>query len=321
MMTYRFTYPKYLALTLRKLVFTFLVMVVSFSVFGDNDYLRGEHIEPAYEGWWENEDGTFTLVFGYMNENWEEEIDVPIGDENYFSPGALDRGQPTHFLPRRNRFTFEVVVPADWKDREIVWTLTSNGKTRKAYAQILTDYVLDDVTIASETGALGGGTSSPESRLNTAPVSELLGDTVEGNHIRNVRVGEKLLLAAKVVDDGLPKPRATSEFIKRVPLALRLLSPPGRITVSRFNGLFHSWSMYRGAGEVSFDPPQVKIWEDTRPSANSPWGAYWNPPPVPEDGIYETEVIFHEPGTYVLWGRADDGALYDDQYVTVQVSP
>jgi len=44
------------------------------------------------------------------------------------------------------------------------------------------------------------------------------------------------------------------------------------------------------------------------------------PPAVPEDGLYETEVTFTEPGTYVLMGRADDGGLYHDQYVTIEVS-
>lgn len=70
-----------------------------------------------------------------------------------------------------------------------------------------------------------------------------------------------------------------------------------------------------------FDPPQIKSWEDTRASANSPWGALWSPPSVPEDGMYEVAVTFDRPGPYVLWARADDGGLYSDQYVTVHVSP
>lgn len=119
-------------------------MFAPFAVYADNKYLTGEYIEPAYEGWRENPDGTFTLIFGYMNENWIEELDVPVGEENFFSPGESDRGQPTHYLPRRNRFTFGVVVPSDWGERELVWTLTSNGKTRNAYAKILPDYVIDD---------------------------------------------------------------------------------------------------------------------------------------------------------------------------------
>ena len=77
-------------------------------------YTSGQHVEPAFEGWKPNPDGSFSMMFGYMNENWEEEPDVDVGEGNFFSPGEADRGQPTHFLPRRNRFTFEVTVPSDW---------------------------------------------------------------------------------------------------------------------------------------------------------------------------------------------------------------
>lgn len=291
-------------------------------------YRSGQHIEPAYEGWWKNEDGTFSFVFGYMNENWEAELDIPVGDGNFFSPGDPDRGQPTHFLPRRNRFTFEVVVPGDWGERELVWTVTSpNGETRRAYATLAADYVIDNVVIASETGSLGAGTSSPESRANQPPQVTVLGDTVEGQHVRRARVGEPLVLRAKVEDDGIPKP-SRPRYRDEASWRSTILRPPTRITVGKHNGLFLSWNVYRGPvggnmvqGSVAFDPPQVKPWEDTRTSANSPWGALWVPPPVPADGIYETQVTFDQPGTYVLWGRADDGGLYHDQYVTVHVDP
>ena len=103
-----------------------LVMLISRRV--GQTYRSGQHVEPAFEGWRPNEDGTFNMMFGYMNENWEEEPGVEVGEDNYFSPGEADRGQPTHFLPRRNRFTFEVTVPADWGDRELVWTLKATAK-------------------------------------------------------------------------------------------------------------------------------------------------------------------------------------------------
>ena len=308
-------------------------------------YSKGQHLEPAYEGWRENDDGTFTFLFGYFNENWDEELDIPIGDNNFFSPGDADRGQPTHFLPRRNRFTFEVVVPADWGDKELVWEVTSpNGVTKRAYATLATDYVVDNVVIASETGSLGAGTSSPESRANVAPVTELIGD-----EIRTVRVGEPLTFRTRVTDDGIPKPDVPAEDIRRFlafanqsdavealdrasPEAvykMRMMRAPTRVTVDKVNGLYLSWNVYRGPEGreegvqdlVHFDPPQVKAWEDTRTSANSPWGALWTPPPIPEDDIYEVTVTFDEPGTYTLWGRADDGGLYHDEYMTVIVEP
>ncbi len=285
-------------------------------------YVKGQYIEPAYEGWRENADGSFVFIFGYHNENWENELDIPVGENNYFSPGLEDRGQPTHFLPRRNRFTFEVTVPADWGDKELAWTVSSNGVTKVAYATLARDYVIDNVVIASETGSLGAGTSSPESRSNQAPLVTVQGDRVGNEITRNVRVGQPLTLVAHVADDGLPKPRASAVTDRTAASEMeRYLRPPTRVTVGKTNGLFLSWNVYRGAGSVQFDPPQIKPWEDTRASANSPWGALWVPPPVPEDGMYTVNVTFDEPGTYILWARADDGGLFHDQYVTVNVTP
>ena len=309
-----------------------LTVLCAHSVFAQT-YSKGRHVEPAFEGWRPNDDGTFSMMFGYMNENWEETPNMPVGENNNFSPGDMDRGQPTHFLPRRNRFTFEVAVPSDWGERELVWTLNVNGVERKAYATLRPDYLVDNMIIASETGSLGAGTSSPESRANVAPVV-----TVQGDSIRAAAVGEALDLRAQIADDGLPKPTDLVEETRRFvelteggSLAAafitaetiqkrRLMTPPINVTVNKVNGLFYSWNKWRGPGDVTFDPPQVKVWEDTRTSANSPWGALWLAPPIPEDSLYEVTAMFSEPGEYILWGRADDGGLYHDAWVTVNVS-
>jgi hypothetical protein len=283
------------------------------SVVVADTFQYGQHVEPAYEGWRPNADGTFSFMFGYMNENWTEQPDVTIGESNSFSPGDADRGQPTHFLPRRNRFTFEVVVPSDWGERELVWSLNVNGIERKAYATLKDDYLVDNMVIASETGSLGAGTSSPESRANIAPTV-----TIQGDDSRTALVGEEISFVAQVEDDGLPAARREST-IEADALMRRMMRPPTRITVGKVNGLFLSWNKYRGPGNVTFDPPMPKPWEDTRTSANSPWGALWLPPEAPGDGLHEITVTFDEPGTYILWGRADDGGLYHDSYITVNV--
>ena len=100
-----------------------LVVVVSLAAPHDSgaqpSFATGQTISPAYEGWERNPDGSFNLVFGYMNRNWEEEIDVPIGLDNSIAPGRPDQGQPTHFLPRRSRFVFRIRVPADFGDKEL----------------------------------------------------------------------------------------------------------------------------------------------------------------------------------------------------------
>src|SRR5215216_5722174 len=130
-------------------------------------YTSGQPVIPAYEGWEEDTDGAKYFLFGYMNRNWEEEIDIPPGADNGFAPGNADQGQPTHFLPRRNRFVFRVRAPQGFTEKdELVWTLTAKGKTTKAFASLRPDYKVDDVVKASETGALGAGTSNPKVRAN-----------------------------------------------------------------------------------------------------------------------------------------------------------
>ena len=94
---------------------------------------------------------------------------MPIGENNSFSPGEADRGQPTFFMPRRNRYTFTVTVPADWGDRELVWTLNANGHESQAYTNKHQDFFINNVVISSEGGSLGGGRTTPETYANVAP--------------------------------------------------------------------------------------------------------------------------------------------------------
>lgn len=288
-------------------------------------YSRGQNASPGYEGWEQNADGSFNFLFGYMNRNWDEELYVPIGPDNNIEPGGPDQGQPTRLLPRRNRFVFRVRVPADWGQKELIWTLTTKGKTEKAYATLRADYFIDDVVIASETGALGAGTSSPEVRANKRPSVR-----IEGEASRQATVGDPLPLVAWVTDDGIPKPRGSVGSAVRPAAPANAtapaprnpaLTPPSRVTVGKRVGLHLSWFVYRGDGRVRFDPAQVKVWEETRTGANSPWAPLWVPPAVPKDGRHEARVTFASPGTYVLRARADDGALFDDADLTVVVAP
>ena len=83
----------------------------------------GQNVVPVFEGWERNADGSFNMVFGYMNRNYEESIDLPVGPDNALEPGVPDQGQPTHFYPRRQQFVFKVRVPKDWDKKDLVWTL------------------------------------------------------------------------------------------------------------------------------------------------------------------------------------------------------
>jgi hypothetical protein len=314
----------------------FVVMLLTASLSAQSlSYSRGQNVSPAYEGWEEAADGTRYFVFGYMNRNWQEEIDVPVGPDNGFNIGDVDQGQPTHFLPRRNRFVFRVPVPKGFGDKdELIWTLKTQGKVERAYASLRLDYQIDDVVRASETGALGAGTSSPEIRANKPPKLE-----VQGRKTLDARVGQPITLTAIVTDDGVPKRRGTGfagaavsnpgsrRDVTATPpnsqapvIVNRAMQPPARVTVGKNVGLHLTWFVYRGKGAVHFSPEQVMSWEDTRAGANSPWAPIWAPPPMSPDGQVEVQVTFTEPGVYVLRSRADDGALTADGQVTVTVT-
>lgn len=291
-------------------------------------YSSGQNVSPAYEGWEIGTDGQKYFVFGYMNRNWAEEIDVPVGPDNGFNVGGADQGQPTHFLPRRNRFIFRVPVPSGFTEKdELIWTLTTQGKTEKAFASLRLDYQIDDVVRASETGALGAGSSSPEIRANKPPQVE-----VQGRKTLTAKVGETVQLTAIVTDDGIPKRRSSglsgaavsnagSRQITAETRVNRAMQPPARVTVGKNVGLHVSWYVYRGKGTVTFSPDQVMSWEDTRAGANSPWAPVWVAPQLPADGKVTVWATFSEPGVYVLRSRADDGALTGDGQVTITVTP
>lgn len=324
-------------------------------------YTSGQPVFPSYEGWEQAPDGTKYFVFGYMNRNWEEEVNVPVGPENGFAPGNPDQGQPTHFLPRRNRFVFRVRVPEGFSEKdELVWTLTTRGRSEKAFASLRPDYKIDDVVIASETGALGAGTSSPTVRSNKPPVVK-----IEGPKTRTAKVGQAVSLIATIADEGIPKaiteeqltdalrarvraaagaqgsgeggrganeaapasgaphagpPAAAPSAPSGAPRLNPRLLPPTRVTVGKNLGLHLSWFVYRGAGKVTFSPNQIKAWEDTRGGANSPWAPVWFAPPLPADGKVAVDAVFDEPGTYVLRALGDDGALTNGENVTITVT-
>ena len=303
-------------------------------------YRWGQPVFAAYEGWEVDADGSRHFLFGYMNANWEEELDVEVGPDNYvvvnavetrdaagdpeaYNSGEADRGQPTRFLPRRNRFVFRVPVPEGFEEAdEVIWSITANGETSKAYGSLRLDYMVEPLTRASEMGAIGAGSSNPTIRANIAP--EL---RIEGATTRTVRAGQPLTLVVIASDDGVPAPRRRSRLqttaIDRLigsTASNPLWRKPVQITVGSATGMRLSWYVYRGAGAVAFEPPQAKVWEDTRANANSPWANRWVARPLPEDDRWETEVTFEVPGTYVLRCLASDGALNADADVTVTVT-
>ena len=74
----------------------------------------GQGIQPIFEGWAKNADGSYNMYFGYMNRNFVETLEIPVGGDNKIEPGQADRAQPTFFNTRIHRMVFKVAVPKDW---------------------------------------------------------------------------------------------------------------------------------------------------------------------------------------------------------------
>jgi hypothetical protein len=243
---------------------------------------RGQDVVPSFDGWIRNADGTFTLVFGYMNRNYEEELAIPSGPDNKLEPGASDQGQPTYFLPRRHAWVFRVNVPADFGNKEVIWTITANGRSEKAYGHLYPSEEILERLIQTR-GNLSPGLDDPNKppSISLAPVPA-------------ATAGSPVTLNATVSDDGLPKPpvpkKTTAEPTK---------GQSNNSTRARF-GLNVTWFEYRGPAKVRFDET----------------GSI----PV-KDGQAATKALFAQPGHYVLRATASDGELSTTTDLTVDVAP
>src|SRR5258707_3018767 len=155
----------------------------------------GQDIQPYFEGWIKNADGSFDMVFGYLNRNWQQELAIPVGPDNTIEPGGPDRGQPTYFLPRRQGWVYRVRVPANFGKQAVIWTITANGKTQKAYGELLPVEEITERIIMSR-GGLNPGDNDP----NKPP-------TIAIGAVNGAATGKPVTLAALATEDGLPKPR------------------------------------------------------------------------------------------------------------------
>jgi hypothetical protein len=262
----------------------------------------GQSVQPAYEGWTRNPDGSRSMWFGYLNRNWEETPDIAAGPNNGFGAGSEDLGQPTHFLPRRQAFVFKVDVPADWPvDKDLVWTVTANGTTLKAFGSLWPVWEIDEQTMSANNGGRTARTFGEP--LNHAPA------IVSPLPAQKAVVGQPLTLVLPVKDDGLPTPeiraRGTGGPRGRG-------TPPNAAAPDPFaeaaRGQFRvKWVQYRGDGKVKVTPDESAVLgADGKPSLT--------------EGKSSTRVTFDKPGTYTLRAYALDGDAYFTTHdVTVTV--
>jgi hypothetical protein len=220
----------------------------------------GQSITAAYEGWFGNPDGTFSILFGYYNRNLKQDLDIPVGSNNRIEPGGPDQGQPTHFLPGRQWGVFTVTVPKDFGQKKVTWFITANGSTTQIPAGLDPLWELEPFKDATgntppSVGFAQGGPFAKGPRIVSATMSAAPATPVP--------------LTTWVADDAVRPPGAPQNRL-----------PPVIVT----------WSKYRGPGDVTFQTARAGA---TKAGFAAPSGAVFT-------GKADTTATFSEPGEYIL---------------------
>lgn len=229
----------------------------------------GQSITGAFEGWFANPDGTFSLLLGYYNRNNKTELDLPVGPMNRIEPGGPDQGQPTHFLTGRQWGVFTVTVPKDFGSRKLNWTLTANGQT---------------TVIPMSLNPLYEVSPFIEAAGNTPPFISFEQGKRGINGPRgtsanlSATVANPLTLTVWVTDDA-KAPRSATQGVRFAPVTV-------------------AWSKFRGPGNVTFAENRPKVQKED---------ASITPPPE-FSGKAITTANFSEPGEYVLRLVANDAS-------------
>jgi len=199
----------------------------------------GQTVTPAFEGWYRNPDGSFSISFGYFNRNAEEVVSVPIGAANHVEPGPTNQGQPTEFQPGRHWGVFAVKVPADFGSKEVTWTIAFRGATYMIPGNLRPNWQIDALD-----GEAGSG--------NTPPVIKFDANGPEGSGPLGITsgpvtasVGAPVTLTVWARDDGKPATSIGGSGRGNVPVTLTWFthqSPPAAA----------------GRG-VTFTPPSARV--------------------------------------------------------------
>ena len=195
---------------------------------------RGASITPAYEGWFANADGSFSMLLGYYNRNSREAIDIPVGPNNKIEPGPVDQGQPTHFETGRQWGVLVVKVPKDFGKKSLTWTITANGETQSIPFTLNNGY---NVAPMKEIGML----NEPPAIAFTAGGPKFIGPPTTTATTLTGKVKTPIALNLWVSDE---KGRATEGGGR------------GRGPASIANVSLHK---YRGPGTVTFDKVRLPV--------------------------------------------------------------
>ncbi len=237
-----------------------------------NVLATGQPVVPLFEGWAGTANDSILLSFSYINLNYAETLDIPIGADNFIEPSDFNGSQPTHFEPApqdrgryyRHQSAFTVLVPQGYTG-DVVWTLRNGGQTFSVPGRATREgYAIDDtvsLTNAPVAPAMSLDPSGPPEKGRVGPTTGPL----------TARVGQRLPLSVWV--DATPE---GSEFAR---------PPQGNAPVQP-EDMRVTWYHHQGPGEVTFSERETMLGEE----------AVQGGEPIE----VSTTATFSEPGEYVL---------------------
>jgi hypothetical protein len=263
-------------------------------------------IAPFLEGWYANEDGSYTFSFGYLNMN-DEAVEIPLGEGNVLEPAQFDGKQPTTFSPGRHRGVFAVTVPAALAGDDVWWSIRNpkNGEVARVPGRnSAAAYQLD--WIPRPHGSLPPQVSfGSDAQEGRGPPGIMSGQTL------TAAVGSPVALSVNARDIS-DRDREDARFAEDIPLRV-------------------AWSKYRGPGEVEYtkhestpDPPPPD--SATAAAADSAaaraaaagLGGRGDRGPRPEvirlpegNGTVSVYMTFSAPGDYIMRAQVDNFGATD----------
>jgi hypothetical protein len=196
---------------------------------------RGASVTPAYEGWYSNPDGSFTMLLGYYNRNAKQTLDIPVGPNNRIEPGGPDMGQPTHFETGREWGVFAIKVPKDFGTKALTWTIVSNGETQSIPFTLNKGYPIAPFK------ELGMGNAPPVIAFSQGG-AKFTGPPIGIAETYTGRVKEPLTINVWVEDPKSPNETETAPARGRGGP-----QPVATVTMHKF----------RGPGEITFDKARL----------------------------------------------------------------
>ena len=169
----------------------------------------GNFVAPFFDGWYPNEDGTYSFSFGFMNRNDEDLVEIPLGPNNFIEPAEFDGGQPTSFPVvsyggfggPRERGVFAVVVPADYEG-DVWWTLTTDGYTTRVPGRLVSPGLIIKSAYELSTTPRAQGSLRPRIRFSENGPDVIGIEGMESSETLSTTVGEPVEVEFWAFDRG-----------------------------------------------------------------------------------------------------------------------